>query len=145
MTVEAIRNGLTGLGGKALANSPAIYLETGRGRSRISLVLVDTGEGLHGILSGGERPHVGGVVLVVPRPSLSGQGLGVDSYITPLPGHKDIEVALPLAEKLARAQNQPVVISAGIHVDQPLEGELAEIAESCVLLAERALEVLQRH
>lgn len=127
-----------------METSSTIYLETGSGRSRVSLVLLDTGAGLHGILSGGDKPHVGGVVLAVPRPSLTGQGIGVDSYVTPVPGHKDIEVARPLAEELARAQNQPVVISAGIHVDRPVEGELAQIEENCALLAQKALEALQR-
>ncbi|CAA7601823.1 Hypothetical protein DEACI_2492 [Acididesulfobacillus acetoxydans] len=126
-----------------MANESTIQLAAGSGRFRISLLLHDTGSGLHGFLGGGDKAHVGGVVLALPRPSLSGRGVGVDSYIIPVPGHKDTEVARPLAEKLARALNQVVVISAGIHLEKLTSDELVQIEEGCGMLATQALAALR--
>ncbi|KLU58893.1 hypothetical protein CEB3_c49110 [Peptococcaceae bacterium CEB3] len=126
-----------------MAKSSTIQLATGSGRFRISLLLYDTGSGLHGFLVGGDKPHVGGVVLALPRPSLSGHGVGVDCYITPVPGHKDTEVARPLAEKLARVLNQVVVISAGIHLEKLSPDELVQVEEGCDSLAVQALAALR--
>lgn len=39
----------------------------GSGRVNLKLQLYDTGNGLQGLLTGGETPHIGGVVLAVPR------------------------------------------------------------------------------
>lgn len=102
----------------------------GKGRCYLSLNLWDTGAGLQGLLVGGEKPHIGGVVLAVPRTSLTGEGMSCDLYITPVPHHKDIELARPLADRLARLIHQPVVITAGVHSDNLAHDELEEIWEN---------------
>lgn len=114
----------------------------GEGRCQISLTLTDTGNGLNGILVGGEKPHVGGVVLALPRPSLKGQGWSADVFIMPVPGHKDVEVARKAAETLARELRCPVVITAGIHSDNIRLEELNEIISHCDTLTQAALKSL---
>jgi len=111
----------------------------GEGRCHISLILIDTGNGLNGLLTGGEKPHVGGVVLALPRPSLSGKGWSADVYITPVSGHKDVDVAKTVAEQLARELRCPVVVTAGIHSDQLCPEELSEIISHCDTLTRTAL------
>lgn len=111
----------------------------GEGRSFLSLTLWDTGSGFHGLLTGGEKPHVGGVALAVPRPSLTGEGWSSDLYLTPVPQHKDIELAGPLADQLARLVCQPVVITAGVHTDALTAEELILIGKNYKLLTERVL------
>lgn len=122
---------------------PNFNLIAGEGRCKVSLYLIDTGEGIQALLTGGEKPHIGGSVLSVPRPSLTGQGWSVDLYITPVPNHKDVEVARPLAEKLGIALRKPVAVSAGIHSEQLTPEELKEINNNCFTLIEQALQALK--
>lgn len=122
-----------------LIHLPVWQGQEGGGRCQISLFLMDTGNGLNGLLTGGGKPHVGGVVLALPRPSLSGEGWSTDVYITPVPGHKDVEVARVVAEKLARELRCPVVITAGIHSDNLRPEELKEIICHCNTLSQAAL------
>jgi len=117
--------------------NPSWSFHCGEGRCYLSLSLWDTGAGLHGLLIGGEEPHVGGVALAVPRPSLTGEGWSSDCYLIPVPKHKDIELASPLAELLARVVCQPVVITAGVHTDALTTDELSEIRENYKQLTER--------
>jgi len=118
---------------------PVWQCQEGEGRCQISLTLMDTGNGIHGLLTGGEKPHVGGVVLALPRPSLRGEGWSADIYITPVPGHKDVDVARRVAETLARELRFPVAITAGIHSDQLRPEELNEIICHCDSLTQTAL------
>lgn len=117
--------------------------QEGEGRCQISLILMDTGNGLSGLLTGGGKPHVGGVVLALPRPSLSGKGWSADVYITPVPGHKDVDVARTVAETLARELQCPVVVTAGIHSDNLSPEELSEIICHCNTLTQTALASLK--
>ncbi len=113
--------------------------QEGEGRCQISLILTDTGNGLNGLLTGGGKPHVGGVVLAIPRLSLSGIGWSTDVYITPVPGHKDVDVAQMVADTLARELQCPVVVTAGIHSDHLVPEELNEIISHCATLTQSAL------
>lgn len=117
--------------------------QEGEGRCQVSLTLLDTGNGLNGLLTGGEKPHVGGVVLALPRPSLSGKGWSADVYITPVPGHKDVYVARTVADTLARELRCPVVVTAGIHSDHLSAEEVNEIIGHCDTLAQTALASLK--
>ncbi|MDR3599146.1 MAG: hypothetical protein P4L49_01455 [Desulfosporosinus sp.] len=117
--------------------------QAGEGRCQISLILMDTGNGFNGLLTGGGKPHVGGVVLALPRASLSGQGWSTDLYITPVPGHKDVDVARTVADTLARELQCPVVVTAGIHSDHLRPEELREIISYCDTLTQSALASLK--
>lgn len=115
----------------------------GEGRCKISLILTDTGNGINGLLTGGGEPHVGGVVMALPRLSLSGEGWSADLYITPVPGHKDVEVARIVADMLAREFRCPVVVTAGIHSDDLCLEELNKITRHCNTLTQAALASLK--
>jgi len=122
-----------------LIHLPVWQGQEGEGRCQISLILMDTGNGLNGLLTGGGKPHVGGVVLALPRPSLSGKGWSSDVYITPVPGHKDVDVAQTVADTLARERRCPVVVTAGIHSDDLSPEELSQIISHCATLTQAAL------
>ncbi len=126
-----------------LLHLPVWQGQKGEGRCQISLILIDTGNGLNGLLTGGGEPHVGGVVLAIPRSSLSGIGWSADVYITPVPGHKDVDVARTVADTLARELRCPVVVTAGIHSDHLCPEELGEIISHCATLTQTALASLK--
>ncbi|SDH16168.1 hypothetical protein [Desulfosporosinus hippei] len=122
---------------------PSWQGQEGDGRCQISLTLHNTGDGINGLLIGGERPHIGGVVMALPRPSLRGEGWSADIYITPVPGHKDVEVAKKVAGVLAKELQNIVVITAGIHSDDLSSDELSKIIDHCDTLTEVALAALK--
>jgi hypothetical protein len=102
----------------------------------------DSGEGLVLTLFGGDRPHVGAVVLAQPRPSHSRPGeLSVTSSCLPLLGHEEEALARPVAEELARTLAVPVVVVAGVHLDGARPEELQAVVS---LGPEIVAEVLRR-
>lgn len=108
-----------------------ISVKTGHGKYAVEMLATLTDEGLIVQVLGGERPHVGAVVLSLPRPSMSEPGeLRATSTVVPLYGHRDDEVARPVAEQLAVAFGQPVVVVAGIHVDKAKPHEIAMLVEN---------------
>ena len=108
-----------------------IHIERGKGCTWVRLVAEDTGNGIAVFLSGGERPHVGGVVLAIPRKSLTGKGNSADVYVTPVPGHKDTEAAIPITKRLCISTTGPVSVTAGIHIENAAPQEIAEILQHC--------------
>ena len=66
-------------------------------------------------ITGGEKPHVGCVILALPEKDT--RSLIVD-------GHKDHELALPLAEELCKLTGLTVSMSAGIHIDRAEKFEI---------------------
>lgn len=112
------------------------------GRANLAVTVEDSGDGLVLTVFGGDRPHVGIVVLAQPRPSLSRPGeRSATSTCLPLLGHKEEALARPAAERLARELGVPVVVVAGVH----LEGARPEEIEAVVALGPRIVEeVLQR-
>ena len=117
--------------------------QEGAGRCRVHLTVMDTGNGLQGLLTGGEKPHVGGVAMALPRPSLRGEGWSSDVFMLPVPGHKDVEPAAAMAGIFARELLVPVTVTAGIHTDQLTPEELAQIGKNCDALTQAALKFLK--
>ena len=107
----------------------------GQGRSRVEAFATLTDSGVSILLTGGESPHIGGLVLSSPRKSLSGSGAGADSWIVPLPGHKDAVVAEKVADYICRTISEAVAVTAGIHIDDAKAGELDVLRENSMLLA----------
>jgi hypothetical protein len=119
-------------GERTLGDGKAVYeLSKGTGRHQVLLRLWDTSAGWVGSLTGGEVPHVGGVVLAVPRASLSGQGRSCDMWLIPVPGHLDHEVAAPLVRRLCVQLNEPISLTAGIHVERATNEDITLIRENC--------------
>jgi len=122
-------------------NDNTITVSCGDGRRRVELTATFTGRGISALLTGGESPHVGGVVMCVPRPSLSGgAGTGCDTYVLPVPGHKDVLAAQPVAEMICRGAGQVTVVAGGIHIKNALAHELETLLRNSAEAARRLLE-----
>jgi hypothetical protein len=120
-----------------------IEINEGSGLHEVMCGCVVTQNGLIIHLLGGEKTHVGGIVLSFPRKSLAGGGVGCDSWVTPLPGHKDVVVGQRFAEMLCKSLNLPVSLTAGIHIDNASNDDIAEISRNCEALAGRLLEIIR--
>jgi len=109
----------------------------GSGRFRVWGQAWATGDGVVLGLFGGERAHVGSVVMGVPRPSLLDPDVvSCTSSVLNLPGHKEEELLRPLVEEAVRRLRQPVVGVAGIHIE-------AATAEDLAILCTNARAVFQ--
>lgn len=104
---------------------------SGKGKHQVQLLATLTGEGMILSLLGGEKPHVGAVVLSIPRPSLAQPNrLSCNSIVVPMLGHKDDEIAKPLAEELAKISAQPVAIVAGLHIKHATAQDIALLVQN---------------
>lgn len=111
-------------------------------RPRFSLlaVVVGTPDGLSVTLTGGDLPHLGSIVLAEPRPSLSEPWrYSATSSVLNRLGHREEELFRPLAEELALALAQPVVVLGGVHLDLGDKGQLEPELRDEVLAEVRAL------
>ncbi|HZW81798.1 MAG TPA: hypothetical protein VFF14_00055 [Candidatus Deferrimicrobium sp.] len=117
-----------------------IVVIVGENRLRIEARATLTGRGIDVLLTGGESPHIGGVVMCVPRPNQAGPGFSCDTWVIPVTGHKEHHVAQPFGESICKATGQVIVVTAGIHIDQALPWELEGIKENCEKAARDLIE-----
>lgn len=90
---------------------------------------------------GGGRSHVGSVAIAQPRPSLRGDGtVSCTCSVWNQLGHKDEAVARPIAERLCRALNAVVVVSAGVHLTGADAAQIEMVERLAEELAEKILE-----
>ncbi len=112
-------------------NGPKNFRFTvGSGRMILEVAVENSGDGLVVTVFGGDRPHVGTVILAQPRPSLSRPGeRSATSTCLPLLGHQEEALARPVAETLARELGVPVVVVAGVHLERPSPAELGAVVK----------------
>ena len=82
-------------------------------------------------IGGGDKVHIGSVVLAVPRPSLGDPAeTSCTSSVLNRLGHKDEAVCRVVAETLCKHYGKVVVCVGGIHVDHIRENQFDEIFSS---------------
>lgn len=91
---------------------------------------------------GGEKPHIGSVVMAIARPSLTGKGVGVTSSVLNCVGHKDEVIARLFAEAVAKEANCTAVCACGIHVDDIAPEQMDAIHRASERLLKRVLDTL---
>lgn len=74
------------------------------------------------ILGGGERSHIGGIVVMEP---------GKTPRTIKLEGHYDHIVLQPIAEEACKKYNTKVVAVGGVHVDNASQDEIDLLVENC--------------
>lgn len=98
----------------------------------VQILVTETKSGLMVQILGGHTPHVGATVVTHPRPSLHpGGGISCNSIVIPELGHKEDQLAKPLAEKIATCLNTTVVLVAGIHVHGATREQIKKITQIC--------------
>lgn len=68
-------------------------------------------------VGGGDRPHVGCVVLAVPTPGRSGTGYSPSVSVLTIPPHKEEPIARAVAEEICRRHGRVATVTAGVHED----------------------------
>jgi hypothetical protein len=111
------------------------------GTRRLWAVATRAGADLAVVVGGGERPHVGCVVVAQPhRSAAQPERVRVTSSVLSIPPHREEALARPLAEALARATEGVVTVSAGVHDDDLTPDGIA----TYLALAERLRDRLLR-
>ena len=101
------------------------FLQVTDGTSGRRLVawIHEVGEDLVVAVGGGERPHVGSVVLAQPYRSKDRPGeFSASCSVLTIPPHKEEPIARGIAVRLAKNLGKVVVVTAGVHEDG-LDGE----------------------
>ena len=78
----------------------------------------EVGDDLVVAVGGGERPHVGSIVLAQPGPSkLPGRAWSASCSVLTIPPHKEEPIARGIATRLAEGLGRVTVVTAGVHDD----------------------------
>ncbi len=86
------------------------------------------GDDLVFFLAGGQRSHIGGVVIVEP---------GKKAHAIRLTGHYDDIVLQPIAEAACKKYKTKVVALGGVHVDHATKQEINLLVENCKKLIKK--------
>lgn len=116
--------------------------EVGGGCYRIWGSLSYCPDGAVAVIFGGEKPHIGSVVLAVPRPSLQkgSSKRSTTSSVINVTGHKDEIIARKAAEAIAVKLNCTVSVTAGVHIQDAQAEDLQQLLENACLLVDLLLE-----
>lgn len=103
-------------------------ITSGEGRYRVFIEKLELGDDLVFILGGGEKPHIGGVVICEPEKP---------SKTIKLDKHYDHIVLKPIAEAACKKYNKKVLVAGGIHIDNAAKNEIDIIVKNCEKLKKR--------
>jgi hypothetical protein len=97
-------------------------ITSGEGKYKVFFKKIENGDDLIYILGGGERSHIGGIVICEP-----------DKKTQPirLEGHYDDIVLLPIAEAACKKYKTKVVAVGGVHVDNASQEEIDLLVKNC--------------
>jgi len=105
-------------------------------RFPLQAVVIPMGEDLLISITGGTRPHLGGLSLVDASPG------GNFFQVLVLPGHRDDEPALDIGRQVAQATGRVVSVAVGMHWDNLKKKEIQEIRRNWKKLADMIIESL---
>ena len=97
-------------------------ITSGEGKYRVFLEEKKIDNDLIYILGGGERSHIGGVVICEPNK---------EPQIIRLEGHYDDIVLKPIAEAACKKYNKKAAAIGGIHVDNASQEEIDLLVKNC--------------
>lgn len=97
----------------------------GKGKYKVWLKKAEVGGDLVYLLGGGERPHVGSVVVKEP---------GKKVKVVKMGNHYDYIVLEPIALAACKKFRRTVVAVGGVHVDDASEKEIKLLVKNCAEL-----------
>ena len=94
----------------------------GEGKYQVWLEKKHLGDDLLLILGGGEKPHLGAIIICEPKKPIQ---------VVKMQGHYDHIVIKPLAEKACTKYHTRVIAVGGIHIDNASKEEIKILVENC--------------
>lgn len=84
------------------------------------------------LIRGGDRPHIGSVVLAIPRPSIADEKISsCTSSVLNVTGHKDEAICRAVAENFCKKFRAVTVCTGGFHVDNLSVAQIQEVVDAC--------------
>ena len=99
--------------------------------------VIELGDDLLLVLTGGDSPHVGTVVMTEPRGDREGEMYRCTTSVLNVTGHRDEEVARPMAEAACKSTGKRVVCVSGIHLDNASRSDINDALDACRELAKK--------
>lgn len=99
-----------------------LMITSGKGKHKVQLDRYELGDDVLLVIQGGEKPHVGSVVVCEP---------GKEARLIRLGSHKDYIVLRPLAETACEKFKTTVVAVGGIHIDDATKKDIDIIIQNC--------------
>ncbi len=97
-------------------------ITSGKGKYKVFLEKKEIDNDLIYILGGGERSHIGGIVICEPEK---------ETQVIGFEGHYDYIVLQPIAEKAYKKYKTRVVALGGVHIDNASKEEIEKLVENC--------------
>ena len=99
-------------------NSSLCRVEDSASGRTLEARVEEVGDDLVVAVGGGERPHVGSIVLAQPGPSrVPGKTWSASCSVLTIPPHKEEPIARGIATRLAEDLGRVTVVTAGVHDD----------------------------
>lgn len=106
--------------------------------------IIEAGNDLCIIVTGGEAPHIGSVSISVPRPSLKDSDiLSATTSTYNFVNHKDDFIGNMFSQKITSALNKKTVVTCGIHFDSITPEQMANVQSVSETLIASILEELK--
>lgn len=114
------------------------------GRYTLEAMLTITDDGIMLLLCGGDKPHIGTVVMSCSRPSIKGrEAISCTTSVINRLSHKDDIILVPLAEAICKKADTVVVASGGVHIDGAEESDIKRLMNNMEILTKEILLKLQ--
>jgi hypothetical protein len=100
------------------SKDPRVVRVVDKAGGRVLIAWVhEVGDDVVVAIAGGDRPHVGCVVLAVPNPGRGPTGFSPTSSVLTIPPHKEEPIARAVAERVCSRLGRVTVATAGVHED----------------------------
>ncbi|MCD6466465.1 MAG: hypothetical protein J7L10_00920 [Methanomicrobia archaeon] len=96
-------------------------ITSGEGKYRVWLKEKKIGDDRLYILGGGEKTHIGGIVICGPK----------KTDVIRIEGHYDDIVLKPIAEKACEKYKTTIVVIGGVHIENAKKEEIDKIVKNC--------------
>ena len=108
-------------------------------------MLIEIGNEIVFIVSGGDYPHIGAIAVGIPCPSLkipNQLSSTVSTYV--FVGHKDDIIANKIAHEISKIMNKKVVVVVGIHFNHLPEKDIKFVVKKSGVICQELIELFQK-
>ena len=109
---------------------------------KIEFLLLEIGNDLIFIISGGDLPHIGAISVGIPRPSLKNPdqlSSTISTYV--FTGHKDDIIGNKIANEISKRTEKKVVVLAGIHFNHLSERDIKLVVKKSEVIYRELIEL----
>ena len=109
---------------------------------KIEFLLLEIGNDLIFIVSGGDLPHIGAISVGIPRPSLKNPdqlSSTISTYV--FTGHKDDIIGNKIANEISKRTEKKVVVLAGIHFNHLSERDIKLVVKKSEVIYRELIEL----